>query len=326
VLGRRRGPLLTLFFATDIHGSDTCFRKFVAAKQVYRADHLILGGDMTGKMIVGLVPNDGAFDVDFAGQRLRVGASERPTVEQQIRNAGFYPVVLEPDEVQAYQDPDLRDELFLRCMAESLQRWNDFAMTKGIERESILVAPGNDDPTEIDEMIDALPAFRRIEGEQVELTAGAVRYNLVSCGYSNRTPWHTPRELEEEELERYLRSLFHGIDPDRAVLNAHVPPWNSGLDTGPDIDPHSTPGDVRQRTSFGAPLTRPVGSVAVRRVIEELQPVVSLHGHIHESRGSAKIGRSVCLNPGSDYGEGVLRGVLVRLGTDGLVNYQLTAG
>jgi Icc-related predicted phosphoesterase len=322
----RRKPLLTLFFATDIHGSDMCFRKFVAAKEAYRADHLIMGGDLTGKMVVSLVPDDGAFAVDFAGQRLRVGAGERSSIEQQIRNAGFYPAVLDPDEVRAYQDPDRRDQLFLRCMAESLRRWSDFAMAKGIAQGSILVAPGNDDPREIDGMIDELPAFRRVEGETVELTAGEVRYHLVSCGYSNRTPWRTPRELEEEELERYLRSLFVGLDPARTVLNAHVPPWNSGLDTGPDIDPHSTPDDVRQRTSLGAPLTRPVGSVAVRRVIEDLQPLVSLHGHIHESRGSAKIGRTLCLNPGSDYGEGVLRGALVRLGTGGLVNYQLTAG
>jgi Icc-related predicted phosphoesterase len=132
--------------------------------------------------------------------------------------------------------------------------------------------------------------------------------------------------MEEEELEQYLRALFVGREPARTILSAHVPPWNTGLDTGPDIDPHSTPDDVRQRKSLGALLTRPVGSKAVRNVIEDLQPVVSLHGHIHESRGKAKIGRCLCLNPGSDYGEGVLRGALVRLRADGLLNYQLTAG
>ena len=188
MLGRKREQILTLFFATDVHGSDTCFRKFIAAKTAYKADYLILGGDVTGKMIVSLVPNAvGMYDVDFAGQQLQVSADDRPDVEQQIRNAGFYPVVLDRDELAAYHNAQVRDELFVRCIAESLERWSEFAMSKGIAERSILVAPGNDDPWEIDAVIDRLPAFRRVEGEAVQLIKDHIEYELVSCGFQPDT-------------------------------------------------------------------------------------------------------------------------------------------
>lgn len=323
---KRRRANLTIFFATDVHGSDVCFRKFLSAQEAYGADELILGGDMTGKLVIPLVPNGSGYRVNFAGQQLLVDSDAREDMEQKIRNAGFYPIVLEAEEAAAYSDRAAIDELFIRCMTESLERWNAIATRRGFGDGSILVAPGNDDPEAIDPVLERLSAFRMVEGQTVQLVAPDVEFSLVSCGYSNRTPWQTPREMEEDRLLEYLRSLVQGVDSNRTILNAHVPPWDSGLDTGPDIDPHSTPDNVQQRKSFGNLLTKPVGSRAVRQLIEEFQPLVSLHGHIHESRGGVRIGRSLCLNPGSDYGEGVLRGALVRLGPDGVVNYQLTSG
>jgi Icc-related predicted phosphoesterase len=68
-----------------------------------------------------------------------------------------------------------------------------------------------------------------------------------------------------------------------------------------------------------------VGSKAVRRAIETYQPILSLHGHIHESRGVATIGRTVCINPGSEYPDGVLRGAIVDFDRDGVKSYVLTS-
>src|SRR6266568_2674048 len=45
----------TIFFATDIHGSERCFIKFINAAKFYQADVLILGGDITGKAMVPIV-------------------------------------------------------------------------------------------------------------------------------------------------------------------------------------------------------------------------------------------------------------------------------
>ena len=61
MLGRRkdasaRRRALRIFFATDVHGSERCFRKFLAAATVYEAEVLLLGGDVAGK---GLVPDPG---------------------------------------------------------------------------------------------------------------------------------------------------------------------------------------------------------------------------------------------------------------------------
>jgi len=60
----------------------------------------------------------------------------------------------------------------------------------------------------------------------------------------------------------------------------------------------------------------PVGSTAVRELIEEYQPPLSLHGHIHESRGKTRIGETIAINPGSVYSEGSLQGAVIDLADD----------
>jgi Icc-related predicted phosphoesterase len=72
--------------------------------------------------------------------------------------------------------------------------------------------------------------------------------------------------------------------------------------------------------------TGPVGSKAVRAAIERYQPLVSLHRHVHESRAASKLERTVCINPGSEYGDGNLRACLVNLKGNKLQNYQLITG
>jgi len=66
--------------------------------------------------------------------------------------------------------------------------------------------------------------------------------------------------------------------------------------------------------------------VAVREAIEKYKPLLGLHGHIHESRGVVNIGRTLCINPGSEYGEGIIRGAIVDLAKDKVLSYQLTSG
>jgi Icc-related predicted phosphoesterase len=324
---RDAGETRSLFFATDIHGSEACFRKFVAAKTIYKADHLILGGDLTGKMIVPILRMGVTYEADFAGQRVFVDEAGRPELERTIRDSGYYPLVVSNADLDLYRDPTLVDATFERAMVDSLRSWDELAVERGVEPKSILVAPGNDDPFEIDAFLEGSAAFRLVEGKSVDIAVGRTTYSVVSTGYSNPTPWETHREEPEAALEARLRRLLEGhIDPARTILNVHVPPYDSGLDEGPDIAGRGQDGAVVQRSSLGSPITRPVGSVAVRRIIEEFRPLLTLHGHIHESRGIATIGTSVCINPGSDYNEAILRGALIRLGENGLVSHQLTAG
>jgi uncharacterized protein len=172
--------------------------------------------------------------------------------------------------------------------------------------------PGNDDDFAIDPILDR-PEFAPInaEGKVLDLPGGL---QLLACGWSNHTPWQTPREESEDELYERLDALARQVDdPRRAIFMIHVPPHDSGLDTAPILDEN-----LRPTVSAGDVLRGPVGSTAVRRIIEDYQPVLSIHGHIHESGGERRIGNTVCVNAGSESSMGILRGYLVEIGEDGV--------
>jgi len=130
---------------------------------------------------------------------------------------------------------------------------------------------------------------------------------MPSSGWTEPTPWDTDREETKEELRERLERVVSQVDDyDRAVFNFHEPPYDSGLDEAPELDDDLQP-------KFGAQSTEPVGSKAVREVIEKYQPPISLHGHIHESRGQTNIGDTLAVNPGSVYSEGSLQGAVIDL-------------
>jgi Icc-related predicted phosphoesterase len=322
----KRDADLTLFFATDLHGSDICFKKFLSAMSAYEADVLILGGDLTGKVAIPIVQQPGGtYQVGAPGGTYEAKADALPELQQQLARSGFYWFITTPDEVTRYrQSPDLVQAKLADLMRERLTRWAELADAKlaGTDAE-IFVAPGNDDPQFIDEVLTGLPRFRLVEGQVVPLVTGHP-FEVLSTGYTNKTPWNTHRELEEDELARRLEKLVTGVaDMERAIFNIHVPPYGSQLDNGPMIDKESK----KMTSGIGQEMTVPVGSHACRAFIEEHQPMLSVHGHIHESRGVVRLGRTVAVNPGSDYGDGILRGVLLRLSDEGKVlSHQLTSG
>lgn len=319
-------PGLTLFFATDLHGSDVCFRKFLNARAVYEADVLIMGGDMTGKLAVPIMQEArGRYRVHTPGRSQEVEGSDLEDIERALRKSGFYPFVCTPEEAERYrQDPSLVEPKFDQLMRERLRQWAEWADQKfaGTDAE-ILIAPGNDDPFAIDEVLPELPRFRLVEGEVIRL-APDHPFEMLSTGYSNRTPWDTHRELDEDDLRERLEKIVPRVqDLQTAIFNIHVPPHGSQLDNGPIIDRET----MKAKAGFGTDVSVPVGSHACRAFIEAHQPMLSLHGHIHESRGVIHLGRTTAINPGSDYGDGILRGALVRISDRGdVLNYQLTSG
>ena len=325
LFGGRRKPRaeLTLFFATDIHGSRLCFRKFLSSLDFYGADIAILGGDMTGKMIIPIVhEGNGRHRARVAGQDLSVSGDEVADLESKLADAGYYPRRMEP-EVYAdlEQHPERVDAAFADAMVQTLRDWNELAERKyaGTDR-TIYVAPGNDDPWFIDEVLAELPRFKLLEGQVVTL---GDRYEMLSSGYSTPTPWNTHRELSEAELGGKIEELAERLEsPSTAIFNLHDPPFNTGIDEGPDLDPAT----LKARSGMGQASTKPVGSTAVKDAIEKYQPLLALHGHIHESRGSVRIGRTLCINPGSEYGDRILRGCLVQLANGEVSGFQLTSG
>ncbi|HET7510816.1 MAG TPA: hypothetical protein VFJ65_11285 [Solirubrobacterales bacterium] len=319
---RQKQSLTRLFYAGDIHGSRVCWKKFVNAAAHYPADALVMGGDLTGKALVPIVRHgDGSYSAQVIGeQRIAHSAEELDQMQQAISTNGMYPLIVDPAEAQLLaEDTSRREEAFEAVLLDELRVWVQFADERlGGTDVCAYVIPGNDDPWSIDEVLAS--------GTAVDACDEAVRqlgpHEMISFGYSNRTPWKTPRELDEEEIYARLKRLCDQLEmPRRAIFNIHVPPYESSLDTAYEVDE-----ELRYVTKGGRPHEVPTGSLAVRQVIEETQPLLSLHGHIHESKGVTRIGRTVAINPGSDYGSGHLDGCLVHLAPDRVVNQYLVSG
>lgn len=313
--------MTTLFFATDIHGSDICWNKFLNAGKFYGAEVLILGGDMTGKAVVPFLDlGGGKYKLTLLQQDFHIqGESEYQEMVKRVRSRGYYPYRVTPDELQELsQTPDKVHEIFLREVLRVLEQWMEIATRKltgtGIR---MYVSPGNDDQFEIDALICQSPVITLAEGKVIPLDS---HIEMISSGWSNRTPWNTYREEDEPDLARRYETMIAGLqNPNQAVFNIHVPPYRSNLDEAPELD-------ETLRPKYAGNALKPVGSTALRAAIEKYQPLLGLHGHIHEGRGHSRIGKTLCINPGSLYEQGVLQGALVKLGRSKIESYVLTQG
>jgi Icc-related predicted phosphoesterase len=291
--------MTTVFFATDVHGSDVCWKKFINAGKFYEAQVLILGGDMTGKAIIPLVKQaNGAYKVTLLDQEtLLEDEDEVARMEKIIANRGYYPMRLDPDQLDELSTrPESIDELFVQQAVETMQRWVDHADQRlkgsGIK---CFVCPGQ--VLKIDD-----------------------HYVMISTGWTTPTPWHTFRECSEDELRAKIEAMASQVeDMEHCIFNIHNPPYGSGLDEAPELD-------AELRPMYAGRSLVPVGSRAVKEVLEKYQPPLALCGHIHEGKGMAKIGRTLCINPGSMYEQGMLLGTLVKLDKSGVKQYMLTSG
>jgi Icc-related predicted phosphoesterase len=298
---------MKVFFATDIHGSEVCWRKFLNAAAFYKVDLVVLGGDVTGKAMVPIVAHPGGrWQVTVRGQAYTLESEqELEEIKKQIRNSGSYPAMVTPDELQEMSKTEgAVDRRFTVEMTQSLDRWLDMADGKlrGGEIPCVLNG-GNDDIWEIDDIIEQSPCVSFGEGKMLDLDG----FSLISMGWTNPTPWDTFREAPEPELAAKIDTMVSQIpDMERAIFNFHAPPYGTGLDEAPALDENLRP-------MHGGAVMKPVGSTAVRDAILKHQPMLSVHGHIHESRGIKKMGRTLAINPGSVYGDGVLQGAVLDL-------------
>jgi Icc-related predicted phosphoesterase len=313
--------MTTLFFATDVHGSDICWKKFISAGKFYGADIIILGGDMTGKAIVPIIHQGGDTykSVLLEQESILEGEDKVQDMEKHIKSRGYYPYRTTSDEIaELNADPKLVDDIFHSEVLTTAQQWLDYADEK-LEGTGIrcYVAPGNDDMFELDDLIRTSKHVKMVEGEVIELDR---HHEMISSGWTNVTPWHTYREEGEDELRaRYDAMITHLKNPRNAVFNLHVPPYGSTLDEVPELTEDLTP-------KLGGRSLIPVGSHAVHDVIMEYQPILGLHGHIHEGKGAIRLKKTLCINPGSMYEQGRLLGAVVNLARNKVKNYILTTG
>jgi len=311
-----------IYFATDVHGSSKCFRKFLNAGPVYGADVMVLGGDVAGKAIQSIVRGvDGKFHCSFIGTSYEVEAGpELEALEKLISDHGYYPYRAEPGELEARQAAGTLDDLFLELMQERLTSWLALADERlRPQKKRLMFMLGNDDPPPLARLLDAAPWGEHDEGKVLWLDD---EHEMISWGFANRTPWNSYREQDEPDLRAALDRMAAGLaHPERAVVNVHVPPYGTQLDDAPVLD-----ADLKVQQVLGQVSMAPAGSTAVCDFLTERQPLLGLHGHIHEASGIRRIGRTIAINPGSDYSTGTLNGALITLEKDKVSSHQLVRG
>ncbi len=315
-----------IFFSTDIHASEIVFRRFIGAAKFYETDALVMCGDITGKTVVPIVeePN-GKFRFNFQGQEFeQVSPEQVPDFETRMMNAGLYPYRVSSSEYESLRSDAAKvSALFDKLMIDRLGRWAGLAEENlGPLGVKCYWTGGNDDKQEVLDSAISTDHFVNVDAKIVALESG---HEMVSLGWSNPTPWKTPRECSEDELATKLDPLISQVtDASNCIFNVHVPPFDSTLDIAPKLD--STVDPPKPVVEGGQQVLIPVGSTAVRSAIEKIQPLLMLCGHIHETKNAAKIKRTTCINPGSEYASGILRGVIVNVLKDKLLSYQFTSG
>ncbi|MHB1570510.1 MAG: metallophosphoesterase family protein [Solirubrobacteraceae bacterium] len=313
---------MRIFFATDVHGSEVCWRKFLNSGQHYKADVIILGGDMTGKALVPIIDDGGGqWHATLLENRTHLTGEEQVTAfEQAVIRRGYYPFRVDPDELRELSEDEPRwHALFEEKMLATVQRWMEMADEKlagtGIR---CFVCPGNDDQLEVDDVVERARTVELGEGRVVQIGD----YQMVSSGWANRTPWDTYREEDEPQLAVRIGAMVSQVtaEPERTIFSLHCPPYGTGLDDAPELTKDMDLKDAGHSV-------RPVGSTAVRDAIESFQPALSLHGHIHEARATKRLGRTLCINPGSSYEQGQLMGAVIDIdGGKKVKRFVLTSG
>jgi uncharacterized protein len=309
---------------TDVHGSDVCFRKFINAAKFYKARYLVLGGDITGKVMIPVVSNgNGGWAADYLGEKMAFDKEDKlAEFEKNVADSGLYSLRVTREEFEKMQTSKEKvDEAFSKAMQLSIERWMKLAATRLKDTDTkCFISVGNDDDYIVDKTLKENVSEHVVYcEEEVEDIDG---HEMISFGTSNRTPWNSPREADEDTLASKLADLVSKLkNVQNSIFSVHVPPIESGIDAAPKIDENFKP-----VMRGGQPVMIAAGSSAVRQSIEKNKPLIGLHGHIHESRGIYKLGRTVCINPGSEYGQGILRGALVDLEPTKVADYLLVSG
>jgi uncharacterized protein len=315
---------MRLFFASDLHGSERCYRKFLNAAAFYEADVLVLGGDLTGKAILPIVSlGKGRYRARMMNDDvIEIGDDELPALDRRIRDMGLYPMVADRETLDHVSGSrEAMEAAFTDLMRESLTGWMQLAEERLTPRDvRCFVIPGNDDLKVVDEVLADAP--ERVVNVVAQRAWIDDTHEIVGLDYVNPTPWHSPREASEDGMAAMIEAAFARVDdPAHCIVNFHCPPSETSLDQAPALTD-----DLRPIVFGGRVMTKPVGSHAIRAALKRHQPLLGLHGHIHESRGAERLGRTLCVNPGSDYGEGILRGAVIEIDNGRVASHKFVTG
>jgi len=311
-----------VYFVSDVHGSNKCFRKFLNSAKFYKADVLVLGGDITGKVMAPIVEEGDVYRCSYLGEEVEMRSSnEMEEFRKRAGESGAYtPVVSRATFGELEADPEKVSGLFRDLMVERVREWVRLAEQRlGKTSTRCFISPGNDDVMDVDPVLSSSEYVVNPEGRVVDLDGSR---EMITLGFTNPTPWRSPREVDEQALALKISAMADKVrERESSVFNIHVPPIDTPIDQAPRLDE-----DLKVVTRGGNVEMFSAGSSACRAAIMKYQPVLGLHGHIHESRGTVKLGRTLCANPGSEYGAGILDGFLVDLEGSEVASFILTSG
>jgi len=298
-----------VFFACDAHGSVPVLRKMVKVHEAYNCDVVMMCGDLTGKAIVPIIEEKpGLWWSSPWGKKEKYKSSQDvDQAKKAYEKRGFYWFLTTPGELTELQsNRDKVNELFTELMMERMREWLRLIEEKVPDDVTVVACPGNDDSPAIDELIKASSRIAYPLGTVVNIDEN---HAMITCEWVNTTPWKTPRECADEELRSKLQKEFNRVEThENLICNFHAPPYGTRIDLAPKVDEK-----LRVKVRFGTPDMVPVGSKSVRELLEKYQPLLGLHGHIHESAGLEYIGRTLCVNPGSAYMQGMLNAFVIDL-------------
>ena len=314
---------IRVFFASDVHGSEKVWAKWLAVPQFYQVQVLIFAGDLTGKVVVPIVekPN-GTYTCRAFGQKFEASSKQgAEEIEEKIRFSGYYPFYATPAQVEELKtDKKKVDALFEKLMVEGIERWMKLVEEKVPKETTVIVMPGNDDSFAIDE---AIKASQRVIYPLDKAVPLCFDFEMISMDWTNLTPWDTPRECKEDDLMKKIQDQGKKITTDwsKVICNFHCPPYGTKLDLAPELDKN-----LKVKSDVSGTKFKHVGSESILTYIKEHQPLLGVHGHIHESAGMENIGRTLCFNSGSEYGEGILKGAVFEFTENGLAQWWPTSG
>jgi len=314
---------MKIFFSVDAHGSTEVWKKWLNVCPTHNPDALMLCGDLTAKSLVPIIKKGNKYVCHYFDKKWNLETEEEISkMESRLASVGVLSLRCTEAEVAELQADEAKvTQLIHDAILARMEEWLDLLVERVDTRKVKVVAmPGNDDNLDIDAIIKSYENQGVIYPLDRVIDLGG--HELISMADATPTPWDTPREKPEEELEKEIERLVQQLkNPRQAIFNFHMPPYGTSLDKAPELTK-----DLRIKSDLSTILLAHVGSKAVRAALEKYQPLLGLHGHIHESDAYEKLGETVIINPGSEYEKGILRGCVIEIIEGQVDNYLRISG
>jgi len=317
-----------IVYATDLHGSTLVFKKLLNAAKINKASLVIMGGDVSGKILFPIVQSsENMYEVDYYGRKVTLHSeSELSQFYTRLESEGNYYKVLTKEEFsELIADEKKMNLVFRNLIIERLKQWVEFASkTLRDINVPLLISGGNDDEQIT---VDSITDNEIVKNVDNKVYLDFPPFSIINIGFSNLTPFETPREKTEEEIAKLIDNLSEPYtrDPSHLIFNIHVPPYGSTLDLAPKLVKNES-GELKMVMKGGQPEIIHTGSTSVNDALLRYKPALGLFGHIHEARGAEKIGDTLCINPGSSYGDGTLDYAVINIRDGKILSHQLMIG